>query len=329
VTHSHSAVSKSESGSPLSSMSYLAVMLGALLLHWCLLDLELGLAWSVYLPVLLAVVCIALLEWRYPFQRYWLPNRKDVPTDLSFLVLMQFLLPELILATAFLLALDSKVLSQPQALAVWPHHWPLLLQTVVIMLMVDFAIYWMHRALHQWPWLWRFHAVHHSPQKLYWLNVGRDHPLETAMLFVFGILPFYFLGIDAKVLALYFVLFDIHAFFQHSNINIRYGLLNYVMSTSELHRWHHAREPQVSNHNFGNTFIFWDLLFGTWWFPHRNATDVGVRNHHYPLGFWDLMRAPFTVGLTDREQPFRSTGKICRDVITRLKSTMTHSVRKP
>ena len=60
----------------------------------------------------------------------------------------------------------------------WPHGWPLGAQMVAMVLAVDFMRYWLHRACHTYAPLWRLHEVHHSPDILYTLNVGRFHPLE-------------------------------------------------------------------------------------------------------------------------------------------------------
>ncbi|CAD0264297.1 hypothetical protein DENIT_20187 [Pseudomonas veronii] len=31
-------------------------------------------------------------------------------------------------------------------------------------------------------WLWRFHMVHHSAERLYWMNGERGHPLHAALM---------------------------------------------------------------------------------------------------------------------------------------------------
>ena len=33
----------------------------------------------------------------------------------------------------------------------------------------DFSQYWVHRAFHRVPLLWRFHAIHHSAEMMDWL----------------------------------------------------------------------------------------------------------------------------------------------------------------
>ena len=81
----------------------------------------------------------------------------------------------------------------------------------------------MHRWAHEWEPLWRFHAVHHAPHKLYWLNVGRFHPIDKGLQVFLDTLPFLLLGVGEDVLALYVVCYAINGFFQHCNIDVRLG----------------------------------------------------------------------------------------------------------
>ena len=163
-----------------------------------------------------------------------------------------------------------------------------------MLLAADFLRYWMHRAFHRFAPLWRLHAVHHSPHRLYWLNVGRFHPFEKAIQYLADALPFIVLGVTQPVLAVYFVFFAINGFFQHSNCSVRLGPLNYIVSGPELHRWHHSQRAAESDTNFGNNLIIWDLLFGTRFLPaDREVGPLGLRNRTYPLDFLAQLTSPF------------------------------------
>jgi sterol desaturase/sphingolipid hydroxylase (fatty acid hydroxylase superfamily) len=184
----------------------------------------------------------------------------------------------------------------------WPKEWAIGTQAILMVLIADFFRYWLHRLSHEWMPLWRLHAVHHSPHKLYSMNVGRFHPLEKSIQFIFDALPFIILGITENILALYFVFYSINGFFQHCNIKIYLGPLNYVISGPELHRWHHSVKIKESNKNFGNNLIVWDLLFGTWHLPKTKKVDqLGLINRNYPLGLIEQLKSPFINGL-DQEK---------------------------
>jgi sterol desaturase/sphingolipid hydroxylase (fatty acid hydroxylase superfamily) len=230
----------------------------------------------------------------FPHRLEWQPETREIRTDLAFMVIVQLALPPVV-AFVFTYALIEPVgaLNLPLG-ALWPHGWPIWVQAVLMVLTVDFLRYWLHRAAHENDVLWRLHSVHHSVEQLYWLNTARFHPIEKALQMVFDSLPFLLLGVDARVLALYYIAYSTNGFFQHSNIRLRYGFLNYIVGSAETHRWHHSRLPVESNANYGNTVIIWDLAFGTWYLPReREITDLGLQDPTYPKSFFSLMRAPF------------------------------------
>jgi len=95
-------------------------------------------------------------------------------------------------------------------------------------------------------------------------------------------------------LALYFVFYAINGFFQHCNINLRLGALNYLISGPELHRWHHSIDYREADKNYGNNLIIWDLIFGTYFLPKsRTVGDLGLLNRQYPQSFIAQMKTPF------------------------------------
>src|SRR5687768_121377 len=230
---------------------------------------------AAYIPVIVVGFAILALEPMFPERDDWRPRKADVIADAAFMALIQVGLPKLFMAAA-VLALSAWT-HENFASGLWPHQWPLLAQMVLMVLAVDFVRYWLHRACHRYMPLWRLHEVHHSPDLLYVMNVGRFHPLEKALHFTLDTVPFLLLGVAPEVLAGYFLLYSVNGFFQHSNIELRYGWLNYVVGSAETHRWHHARDPKTASCNFGNTTLVWDLLFGTWHLP-GPVGDIGIMN---------------------------------------------------
>ena len=243
-----------------------------------------------YLPVVAAGLAIVGLEWKFPERADWRPRRADVAADAAFMAVVMVALPKLLAAFAIVAIATYMHAHAPSAL--WPHHWPLAAQMVAIVLAIDLVRYWLHRACHRFMPLWRLHEVHHSPDILYTLNVGRFHPVEKVLHFSLDTVPFLLLGVAPEVLAGYFVLYSVNGFFQHSNIRLRYGVLNYLVGSAETHRWHHARDPKTASCNFGNTTIVWDLLFRTWHLP-GPVGDIGIMDRAYPKGFLAQMATPF------------------------------------
>jgi sterol desaturase/sphingolipid hydroxylase (fatty acid hydroxylase superfamily) len=250
---------------------------------------------STYVPVLVTAALVTVLEWILPHRADWRPPTSEVETDLTFMVMVQLACPPLIgfLFTYALIA-PATALHLPVS-RLWPHAWPIWIQAVLMVLTVDFLRYWLHRFAHENDTLWRLHAVHHSVEQLYWLNTARFHPFEKALQMSLDSLPFLLMAVDPRVLALYYVAYATNGFFQHCNIELRYGPLNYLVGSAETHRWHHSRLPRESNANYGNTVIVWDILFGTWYLPRdREVAALGLKNAGYPKSFLRLLGAPFT-----------------------------------
>ena len=262
----------------------------------------LWLGWAValasYVAVLTGAALVTLHETKLPYRREWRPTGGVVTADALFMGTVQGVLPLLFSFTVVIwLAglLDTTGLSID---GLWPVGVPLAAQVCLMLLAADFPRYWLHRAFHGVPTMWRLHAVHHSPHQLYWLNVGRFHPIEKSIQYAVDSLPFALLGAPQETLAAYFVFYAINGFFQHSNCMVRLGPLNYVVSGPELHRWHHSEVSAESNNNYGNNLILWDILFGTRWLPKgREVGPLGLHNRAYPLGFFAQMRTPFLKGL--------------------------------
>ena len=247
---------------------------------------------AAYPPIILTGLAILVLEYRFPERLDWRPQWKDVKADAAFMAVVQIFVPRALTAVALIAVADWK--HDPAGDGIWPHHWPVAGQVVTMVLAVDFLRYWLHRASHSIAPLWRLHEVHHSPDILYTLNVGRFHPLEKTLHFILDTIPFLLLGVGPEVIAGYFLAYSVNGFFQHSNIRLRYGFLNYLVGSAETHRWHHARDPGTAHCNFGNTTIIWDLLFGTWYLPNDGrALDIGITDRNYPKGFLDQMVTPF------------------------------------
>lgn len=253
---------------------YPILMCFGLGLHGALLSAHVSLQLATYIPVALVLLAITTLERLSPHRKEWTATTPDLRTDVGFLVFVQVLLPKMLtfaasIAIAHLLQDHHLVLTQ-----IWPRGASALGQATLMILMADFFRYWLHVASHRFSLLWKLHSLHHAPKKLHATNVVRFHPLEKSIQYLCDALPFIVLGVSPEVLSLYFVFYAINGFLQHCNIRMKMGLLNYLISGPELHRWHHSENIAESNNNYGNNLIVWDILFGSYFFPKNR--DVGA-----------------------------------------------------
>ena len=275
---------------------YPVVSAGACVAFYVLAESGTATAVAAYGPILVAAILIMLSELWWPYRPSWRPDRRTVTTDVVFTTVVQMVIPAFA-AIAFALVAKAFTGSGWEVRHLWPHQLPGTVQVLLMLVLADFVRYWQHRAMHRSPVLWRLHAVHHSPDRLYWLNVGRFHPLEEVLQSLVDALPFVILGVDERVLAGYYVFYAVNGFFQHANCDVRLGPLNWIVAGPELHRWHHSVDVREANHNYGNKLIVWDTLFGSRYLPTaRDVGDLGNGEATCPTTFVGQMAAPFRRG---------------------------------
>ncbi|MEM9174417.1 MAG: sterol desaturase family protein, partial [Myxococcota bacterium] len=168
----------------------------------------------------------------------------------------------------------------------------------------EFFMYWVHRLTHEIDGLWRFHALHHSAPRLYFLNAVRFHPVDLALSNFAPMIPLLVVGADARVIALFGLFSAVHGLFQHANLVIRIGPLNWFFSMAELHRWHHSQDLEESNTNFGQNLIVWDIVFGTRFLPpdRQPPAAIGLAGlPAFPMDYWGQLVSPFRWGRIRRE----------------------------
>ena len=242
-------------------------------------------------------VLLTLLERLHPYQASWNRDRGDLKVDICYFFVTSFTVLVTTTVLGLVLVPLAGRLSQLTPFLVWPRSWPLLLQVLLALLIAEFGHYWVHRLQHNTKLLWRLHSVHHSAPRLYWLNAARFHPLDMILSAVFGFGPLIFLGCPERTLALFTLIGTIHNVFQHANIELKLGPLNYVFSMAEMHRWHHSRNPEEANANYGGHLIFWDLLFGTRFLPKDRLPpeDIGLSDQpDFPTTLLGQLASPFT-----------------------------------
>jgi sterol desaturase/sphingolipid hydroxylase (fatty acid hydroxylase superfamily) len=258
------------------------------------------------LPMVYIMLACYFLERYIPYDSSWKPLGQDWKMDTAHLLLFQTLLPKAFKALVLIFALRWIPQEFQLIKGWWPHQAPILLQALMMMFISDFFRYWIHRWSHTLPALWRFHAVHHALKKLYWLNTTRIHPIEKIMQLIVEVGPFICLGVAKEVIALHLVLYGLNGFLRHSNIDMKFGWLNYIFSTNELHRWHHSKLIHESNSNYGSDTMIWDVLFGTFFYPkNQKVGELGLYNAQYPEDLNGQMVAPLVADLDKEDQlPF-------------------------
>jgi sterol desaturase/sphingolipid hydroxylase (fatty acid hydroxylase superfamily) len=177
----------------------------------------------------------------------------------------------------------------------WVAALPFLVQLFAIMALTDFVQYWVHRMFHRVPFLWRFHAVHHSAQCMDWMAGARMHFLEILVLRGTTVIPMIILGFDQSAVNAYLLIVYLYATFVHSNLGFRFGFLEKFLVTPRFHHWHHGIEREAIDVNFSVHFPLYDILFGTHHMPEKNRwpEGYGIKSHPMPKGYWRQFLYPF------------------------------------
>jgi sterol desaturase/sphingolipid hydroxylase (fatty acid hydroxylase superfamily) len=263
---------------------------------------------AVVAPQFAGIAFVALAERLYPYHRSWKHSYGDIRVDATHTIGIGLTTS---LVSPFLLALGiafAGYLSRALGVSLWPGDWPLALQVLFALLIGELPGYWVHRWQHAWDGLWRFHSVHHSAPRLYWLNAGRFHPVDVLSTYVPSYLLLVALGCTETVMAYFGLITAVHGIFQHSNLQLKCGPLNWFFSMAELHRWHHSRTLAEADTNFGQTVIVWDWVFGTRYLPvdREPPRDIGIADlPNFPMTWWAQIAAPFRWRRVKRESGAR------------------------
>lgn len=236
----------------------------------------------------IGILAVAALEKIQPFEPEWNEDHQDTRVDFlhaGVSLTLIFLSSALIRSARGLIPISS----------IWPESWPIWIQVILAGAVVDFGLWFMHLASHRNRTLWRFHALHHSSERLYWLNGERRHPVSALLLAGPGLTMVAGLGAPPDVVGCWMAMVAVHLAFQHANLDYRVGHLRRLIGVAEAHRWHHKREYEDAQVNFGEFWMIWDRLFGTYHDgPGRvGPQSVGLRDEVMPTGYLEQLLWPW------------------------------------
>ncbi|WP_300063636.1 sterol desaturase family protein [uncultured Roseobacter sp.] len=195
-----------------------------------------------------------------PRGRRWTTNWGITIANTLTLRLMAFALP--------LLAVGAAIDAQAQGWGLFNMiGWPVWLEMVIAILVLDFAIWLQHLITHKVPILWRLHRVHHADVDMDVTTAIRFHPVEIALSMVLKIGLVYLMGPAALAVIIFEILLNGTAMFNHANIRLPLWLdaiVRRVLVTPDMHRVHHSVHRAEHDSNYGFALSIWDQMFGTY-----------------------------------------------------------------
>jgi lathosterol oxidase len=280
-------------------LTALALVVAALLLGGSQVDVGsldgaryLGLDWFLLNVLVLATLFVPLEQL---FAR--LPQRVLRPgwtTDLAHFAVSHLLVQITVLLTLMPAAIFFRWAVHP-AIQTAVAAQPYLLQFVEILVVADLSEYAIHRLFHAVPFLWRFHAVHHSSEVMDWLAGSRMHLVDVVVTRALAFVPLYVLGFSPPAVYAYLVFVSFHAVFIHANVRFRFGRIAHVLATPRFHHWHHAAERAAVDKNFAVHLPVLDRLFGTYYVPEdRWPAAYGLEGASVPADYARQLVYPFT-----------------------------------
>jgi sterol desaturase/sphingolipid hydroxylase (fatty acid hydroxylase superfamily) len=279
-----------------------ALIVGLPAAAWLAIQNNVHFAVATYAGVAAAGLLYFVFERLMPYRPHWNQLDGDLSNDLISGTVAYGILPKILspLYIAFL-AGGTAWLASLAGGSLWPSDWPIAAQVVLLMLAGDAGRYWGHRLAHEVPFLWRFHAVHHSATRLWFWNATRQHPVDKAWFTFTELLVPTLMGVHGEVLGLYLIATAVCGFAQHCNVDLKLGPLYWLFNVVELHRWHHSKKIEESDNNYGNNLIVYDRIFGTYFHPENNGDnrgvgEIGLLNPDYPKNYLGQLAAPFKKG---------------------------------
>ncbi|WP_062061567.1 sterol desaturase family protein [Aquimarina longa] len=260
-------------------------------IHWIWQSILFEVPW--YVNYFWGLILISLIVWGMEIIFPWRKNqsiiRKDFWLDGCYMFFNFFVFSIIISGFYKILELSFKDLgvSTTSFSVIDISTMPISLQLVLFFITLDFVQWCTHILLHKYPFLWRFHKIHHSVKEMgfaahlryHWVENILYKPLKTIMIMILG-------GFEPEQAYVVHFLAIIIGHLNHSNIKITWGVLKYIFNNPVMHLYHHSyRLPEgMYGVNFGISLSIWDYIFKTNYIPEDSGT--------IELGFSDEEKIP-------------------------------------
>ncbi len=149
------------------------------------------------------------------------------------------------------------------------------LELIIVFILFDMWLYFLHRIYHKVSLFWLFHRVHHTEREMDVTTANRFHPIEVMLSSLIRLPFFVLIGMNAGQFALYEIILIIVIQIHHSNIALPEKVDRFfrlLLVTPNMHRVHHSVEWSETNSNFASIFSFWDRIWQTFRFRKNTLT---------------------------------------------------------
>ena len=245
-----------------------------------------GNAWALTIATSLTTLLVLGLEWINERHASWRLTKKEFFTDLFYMVLG---------ATA-ITWVTTKLAEEPLKAAKhslgitteWAMHLPFVVQVALVIFLVEFGQYWMHRLMHNYTPFWLTHAPHHHITQLNAMKGAVGNPIELFLISL-SVVALFDLPVAAELCA--FHVLSVVSTFAHANTRCdppRWYA--FFFTTIQNHSLHHSVPYEDTRCNYANSLILIDRVFRT--YRHGESELVG-QDDRRRLSIMEQMIFPF------------------------------------
>ncbi|QDK35470.1 sterol desaturase family protein [Sphingomonas sp. IC081] len=224
---------------------------------------------SIIVATSLTTAAVLALEWVNERHAGWRMTWREFATDLFYVVLSA----TVIAWTTATLA-DDPLASLKASLGIttqWAMHLPFVVQVALVVFLIEFGQYWMHRLMHNWTPFWLTHAPHHHLTQLNAMKGAVGNPIELFLISLSIVALF-----DLPTAAVFcgFNVLAVVSTFAHANVRADPPpFYAFFFTTIRNHSLHHSTDYEATRCNYANSLILLDRVFGT--FREGEAAIVG------------------------------------------------------
>ncbi|MBO9669321.1 MAG: sterol desaturase family protein [Sphingobium sp.] len=236
--------------------------------------------WTVVLVSTLIMLTVLGLEFVAERHANWRINWREFFTDMGYVI---FSATAIAWVTATLA--DDPLKSVKTSLGItthWAEHLPFLAQVALVVFLVEFGQYWMHRLMHNWTPFWLIHAPHHHITQLNAMKGAVGNPVE---LFLISLTAVALFDLSPAATFCAFNCLTVISTFAHANVRADPPIwYSFFFTTIRHHSLHHSVPYEDTRYNYGNSLILLDRIFGTYREGEANVVGQGDRKR---LSIWE------------------------------------------
>lgn len=237
------------------------VMVLAILLFWAFGPAAwIKSPWSIVIATLLVTAVIQGLEWVNERHSSWRLTPREFLTDAFYVTLSYTVIAWLTAKLA-----DEPLTAAKQSLGItteWAMHLPFVVQVALVIFLVEFGQYWMHRLMHNQSFFWSTHAPHHHITQLNAMKGAVGNPLELFLISLSVVALF-----DLSQAAVFCAINILAVISTFAHANTRFDpprWYAFFFTTIQNHSLHHSTGYEQTRCNYGNSLILLDRIFGTY-----------------------------------------------------------------